>query len=331
VEDSQYYRATIVEKFSRAVLFTNSSRAVASEEDSVEYVRVLVVDDYQPWRRFVSSELQKRPELQVICEVSDGLDAVHKAQELRPDLILLDIGLPTLNGMEAARQIRKFDTKPKIIFLTQESSPDIMQEALSLGAEGYLVKACAATELLTAVEAVLRGKEFVSSGVAGHDLRVLDSQEAPHRKAESDRSLMPESSDGTFRVDMDLPMPVDLPEEEQIHRILRGSYVGDCNDAQAKMYGLESAKDLIGRRLAEMVAPDDSKNIELTREFIRAGYRTLHKKSYEVDALGNSKVFLNSMTGVVVDGKLITTWGRQSDITEQACTIMREEEDGFRP
>jgi DNA-binding NarL/FixJ family response regulator len=177
------------------VLFTSSSRAVVSEEDSVKYVRVLVVDDHQPWRRFVSSELQKRPELQIIYEVSDGLDAVHKAQELRPDLILLDIGLPTLNGMEVARQILKFGSKPKIIFLTQESSQDIMQEALSLGAEGYIVKACAATELLTAMEAVLRGREFVSSGVAGHDLRVLDSQEALHRKAEGDRSLVPDPSE----------------------------------------------------------------------------------------------------------------------------------------
>jgi len=294
----------------------------------VEHVRVLVVDDYQPWRRFVSSELRKRPELQVTCEVWDGLDAVHKAQELRPDLILLDIGLPTLNGIEAARQIRKLDSKTKIIFLTQETSPDIMQEALSLGVDGYVVKARAATELLTAVEAVLHGREFVSSGVARHELKFLDTQEEPHRSAESARSRVPESGEGTFRVDMDFPMPVDLPEEEQIQLILCGSYVADCNDAQAKMYGLDSAKDLIGRRLAEMVAPDDSKNIELTREFIRAGYRVLHKKSYEVDAFGNPKVFLNSMTGVVIDGKLITTWGTQSDITEQECT-MREEGETF--
>ena len=166
---------------------------MAFGEGRVENVRVLVVDDYQPWRRFVSSELQKRPELQVVCEVTDGLDAVHKAQELRPDLILLDIGLPTLNGMDAARQIRKLRSKPKIIFLTQESSPDIMQEALSLGAEGYVVKACAATELLTAVEAVLHGREFVSSGVARHGLRVLDAQEPPHRNAESAPSFLPET------------------------------------------------------------------------------------------------------------------------------------------
>ena len=81
------------------------------------------------------------------------------------------------------------------------------------------------------------------------------------------------------------------------------------------MYGLNSAKDLIGRRMAEMVVPDNPKNIELTRQFIRSGYRVLHRKSYEVDLRGNPKVFLNSMTGVIVKGRLTTTLGEQSDIT----------------
>jgi len=110
--------------------------------------------------------LGKRPELQVICEVSDGLVAVHKAEELQPDLILLDIGLPTLNGIEAARRIRKVAPKSRILFLTQESSADVVQEALSLGAAGYVLKVRAGSELLAAVEAALQGKQFVSSGLA---------------------------------------------------------------------------------------------------------------------------------------------------------------------
>ena len=74
---------------------------------------ILVVDDYEPWRRFVSTTLQKQPKLQVIGEALDGLEAVQKAQQLQPDLILLDIGLPTLNGIEAARRIRGFPPSPK--------------------------------------------------------------------------------------------------------------------------------------------------------------------------------------------------------------------------
>jgi len=101
--------------------------------------RILVVDDYEPWRRFVSTPLQKQPKLQVIGEALDGLEAVRKAEELRPDLIVLDIGLPTLNGIEAARRIRKLSPESKILFISQEASADLVQEALALGALGYVV------------------------------------------------------------------------------------------------------------------------------------------------------------------------------------------------
>ena len=99
-------------------------------------VRVLVVEDFEPFRRFIASTLQERPELQVICEVSDGLEAVQKAQELQPDLIVLDIGLPALNGIEAARRIRQLSPESKILFLSQESSVDAVQEALGLWGSG---------------------------------------------------------------------------------------------------------------------------------------------------------------------------------------------------
>lgn len=105
--------------------------------------------------------------MDIIGELSDGLAAVQKAEELNPDLILLDIGLPTLNGIEAARRIRKLVPKARIIILSQESSDTVAQEALSIGARGYVVKAWAGSELLPAVEAVLQGKQFVSGGVTG--------------------------------------------------------------------------------------------------------------------------------------------------------------------
>jgi DNA-binding NarL/FixJ family response regulator len=127
--------------------------------------RVLVVDDHEPFRRFICSTLGENPELQIVGEVSDGLQAVQKAEELQPDVIVLDIGLPSLNGIEAARRIRKVSPESKILFLSQESSADIAQEGLCLGALGYVVKAHAGRELLIAVEAVLRGERFLSSGL----------------------------------------------------------------------------------------------------------------------------------------------------------------------
>jgi DNA-binding NarL/FixJ family response regulator len=130
-------------------------------------VRVIVVEDFVTFREFICKELAKRPAFQVICELSDGLQAIQKAKELQPDLILMDIGLPTMNGVAAARQILKLAPESKIIFVSQESSPDVVQEALNLGARGYVVKTRAATDLLAAVEAVLEGRQFVSGGIVG--------------------------------------------------------------------------------------------------------------------------------------------------------------------
>jgi DNA-binding NarL/FixJ family response regulator len=140
-------------------------------------VRVLVVEDFEPFRRFVCSRVGDSSELQVICEVSDGLEAVQKAEELQPDLIILDIGLPNLNGIEAARRIRKLSPQSKILFVSQESSADVIEEALSLGAMGYVIKARAGSELLVAMEAVREGRQFVSSGASLEPPTVFASNE----------------------------------------------------------------------------------------------------------------------------------------------------------
>jgi DNA-binding NarL/FixJ family response regulator len=133
-------------------------------------VRVLVVDDYEPFRRFVCSTLRKRPALQIVGEAFDGSAAVLRAEELKPDLILLDIGLPRVNGLQAAREIRKLSPNSKIVFVSQESTPDVIQEAFNLGAQGYVAKIRAARDLLAAAEAVLDGRWFVSCGLTARGL-----------------------------------------------------------------------------------------------------------------------------------------------------------------
>jgi DNA-binding NarL/FixJ family response regulator len=144
-------------------------------------VRILLVDDFEPWRRFVSATLKNKLQLQVLCEVANGLEAVQKAQELQPDLILLDIGLPGLNGIEAARRIRKLSPKSKILFLSEKQSLEIAAEALGTDAKGYLIKSDAGAELLVAVENVLQGKQFMSARLAGNDyVEHGDSQVGSH-------------------------------------------------------------------------------------------------------------------------------------------------------
>jgi DNA-binding NarL/FixJ family response regulator len=113
-----------------------------------------------------------RSEWQIVGEVANGLDAVLAAKELHPDLMLLDLGLPKLNGIETARQIHALVPSTKIVFLTQESSVEIVHEVLALGASGYVLKTSAETELLEAVQAVLQGHQYVSreillSGIEG--------------------------------------------------------------------------------------------------------------------------------------------------------------------
>jgi DNA-binding NarL/FixJ family response regulator len=131
--------------------------------------RILVVEDSEPFRSFICSTIGERPELQIVGEVGDGLEAVQSAEKLRPDLIVLDIGLPSLNGIEVARRIRKLSEESKVLFVSQESSADVVQEALDTGACGYVVKTDAGRELLEGVDAVLRGQQFVGKRFFGHD------------------------------------------------------------------------------------------------------------------------------------------------------------------
>ena len=133
-------------------------------------ISVCLVDDYEPWRRFLATTLQKVPQLRIVCEASDGLDAVLQARQLQPDLILLDVGLPNLNGIEAARRIREVSPTSRILFVSENRSPELAEEVLSNGAGGYVVKSDAAGELLPAVKAVLEGKRFISASLAGHFL-----------------------------------------------------------------------------------------------------------------------------------------------------------------
>jgi DNA-binding NarL/FixJ family response regulator len=136
---------------------------------SAPVVRVLVVEDFEPFRRFLRSVLGKHRTLRIVGEASDGVEAVRKAEALLPDIDLLDLGLPTLNGMKAARQIRALSPQSRVIFVTQKSDPDVVREALNLGAAGYVVKTMVASDLLTAVDAVLEGRQFVSGGLRAQE------------------------------------------------------------------------------------------------------------------------------------------------------------------
>jgi two-component system, NarL family, nitrate/nitrite response regulator NarL len=138
-------------------------------------VRILIVDDFDLWKGFVIARLQGLPDLQIVGFASDGLQAVQKAEELQPDLILLDVMLPKLNGIEAAQQIRRVAPQTKILFVSSESDLESIQIAFQAGGSGFVSKMEAAAGLLAGIEAVLRGERFVSPGLADPSI-VTDTQ-----------------------------------------------------------------------------------------------------------------------------------------------------------
>ena len=128
-------------------------------------VRVLLVDDFLPWREYVRTLIAERKDLSIEAEASDGLEAIEKIKEAQPELVLLDMGLPKLNGIEVLKQALVISPSIRIIVLTQENSADFVQEAVRLGAMGYVNKADARTELLRAIDSVLQGRRF-ATGIA---------------------------------------------------------------------------------------------------------------------------------------------------------------------
>jgi CheY-like chemotaxis protein len=128
-------------------------------------VRTLVVENHEQFRRFVCMSFATMAEFQVIAEVADGLEAVRRSEELQPDLVVLDIGLPGINGIEAARRIRKLCPDSRILFLSLESDPEVVEEAIRVGALGYVDKKRVGRDLLAAAVAVCQGRQFISSGL----------------------------------------------------------------------------------------------------------------------------------------------------------------------
>ena len=124
------------------------------------------MDDHEPWRCFATEQLQKRS-IKVVGTPANGRDAVDDARALKPDLILMDLSMPCLNGLEATRQICAFDPAAKILIITNHSDREVVQAALTAGARGYILKSLAGTELLKAIEAVIRGDLFVGEGLTG--------------------------------------------------------------------------------------------------------------------------------------------------------------------
>jgi DNA-binding NarL/FixJ family response regulator len=152
----------------------------------MDSVRLLIADDHEIVRKGLRAVLEAQPGWTVLGEASDGREAVEKAKQLKPDVTVLDIGMPALNGLEASRQILKNDANAKILILTMHETDPLIREVLDAGARGYLLKTDASRDLVTAVTAIRSNKTFFTAKVAQ---MVLDGYLDTKRRAPERESL----------------------------------------------------------------------------------------------------------------------------------------------
>ncbi len=188
------------------------------------------------------------------------------------------------------------------------------------------------------IERTSRGVNRIA-GIIKDVTETKRTEAALQRREEDYRQFVAQSSEGIFREELDEPIPIDLPDDEVVRHIIHDSYLAECNDAMARMYGFVAGSELVGKRRAEMLASGDPHNIDLMRQYVQSGFRLLDRESHAVDVHGNPKVFRNSMIGIVKNGKLACTWGFQRDVTEQvnaeqartvAEAALRKSEEHFR-
>jgi DNA-binding NarL/FixJ family response regulator len=140
----------------------SGTREDPSKAGDPESLKILVIEDHDVVRKQVCRVLESDPDFEVICEAANGQEGIRQAEELQPDIIVLDISMPTLGGIEAAIPIRRVAPKARIVFLSQHNSKRIAEMALATGALGYVVKSSAGADLVLAVKAAKEGKKFVS-------------------------------------------------------------------------------------------------------------------------------------------------------------------------
>ena len=154
-------------------------------------LRVLLADDHALLRDGLRALLEQQPNLEIVAEAGNGREAVRRAEETRPDVVLMDIAMPDLNGLDATRQIRRLLPETKVLILSMYEDQEYIYELLRAGASGYLLKGSASAELLTAIEVVARGECFLSPSVAGRVVEGYVRGSAEPRQPASPAVLTP--------------------------------------------------------------------------------------------------------------------------------------------
>ncbi len=276
-------------------------------------LRVLLVEDSENDAMLLLRELRRGGYEPVYERVytPEGMELALRGADGRGEpfeVVVSDYYMPRFRAPEALELFRGLGYDAPFIVVSGKIGEDAAVGIMKSGANDYLTKENMA-RLCPAIERELKEAET--------RLERARAEEALARSEERYRTFVAQSTEGIWRFELEEPFPVDLPEEEQLDRFYRHAYLAECNDAMARMYGYESAGELVGARMGDLMPRSEPGNLRLLVEAARGGYRLTEGESREVDRDGNERVFVNNLTGIVEGGHLVRVWGTQRDVTEQ--------------
>jgi DNA-binding NarL/FixJ family response regulator len=251
--------------------------------------RVLVVEDYEPFRRIVCQLLQERPDVSIVGEAADGLDAIRQAEALRPDVVVLDIGLPMLSGIEVARRIRAVLPDTKLMFVTIESSLEVVKQAFRTGAHGYVYKPRAQRDVLPVLDAIIRGGRFVSGGL---ERIALGDSLASHRHqvlfCSSDEVLVGAFTRfiaGVLHAGNAVIVLVTETHERSLQRSLEASNVDVALAIRQERFVSVNISELLAKVMVRN-RPDPTQFLNVTGNLVAAAARRATDRNARVMAVG---------------------------------------------
>jgi signal transduction histidine kinase/DNA-binding response OmpR family regulator len=303
-------------------------------------VRILLVDD-EPGKRDALASVLEGPGVELVKaeDADQALRLLLGGGDFA--LILLDVVLPGMDGFELAALIRGRPglSDLPILFISAYLPDEVhLSKGYSLGAVDYIfspiipqvlkAKVNVFVELHRKTRLIRAQAEELESKVRTRTAALLESEErsraerelarkAIEQREERFRWLVENSSELIWRMEMEEPVPVDLPVEDQIERFYRHGVLAECNDAMARLYGKESARDILGFRLPELLSRSLPRNRAMLEAFVRSGYRLMDAES-QIDRRDRAERYmLNNMVGLVQDGRLEAAWGTSRDITDR--------------
>ena len=289
-----------------------------AEDDTVTAL-LSVTRDVTERRRADRSLRQSRDLLMAITEGTG--DAIF-AKDLSGRYLMINSTGAALLGTTVDAVIGKTDEElwsPEAVRRFRESDARILATGRLETAEETRQTPGGMRTLLVA-KGPLRDEDGRLMGILGVGRDITDrrhGEEALRQSQERYRAFIVNSGEAIWRVELDQPIPIDLPADDQVARILRHGYLAECNEAMARVYAAPSAEAFVGARIADFLLPTEPRNIAHLRAFVTGGYQQMEAESFERDRNGQPKAFLNNLVGIVEDGRLVRIWGTQRDITDR--------------